>query len=251
MSRQDSEFEPTHVLVVTDEGDTDSEVAATNAAIDAVLEHADTVEVWLDEEQLASDRPKLTATLREAFNRIEDGHIRGRVDAVRFALSELLSDTSFHRFVSLERLEAGRDDQTILSYVPDHRTFEVDTDTATGLTSDIRGAIETEAAALLPAGPIVDWYSEGKHYELSPPYLCIDGEGCHRLTKIDSIELDDEERAITIEWSSRSGSVVSTVLSKLGPGRPTTFRFESHNRFEDVATAFRDLAAALDLPVRD
>jgi len=244
MSRQHSEFNPTHVLVVT--GDQEDEIRATNATIDAVLDHAHTVEIRISEDQLADDHPDLVASLRDAFARVTDEHFRGDVTDVRSSLSELLSTTSFHRFVSITRLDAFRDERRLLNYVPDHRTFEIDTSVSPGLEDAIRGSIETEPAVLLPAGTLADWYTDGQHYELSPPHLCLEGDGCHALTKISGVDLDDERREIRLEWQSGSETLVSTVLNKLGPEKPSRFRFDSVDQYEDVANAFKELGTELD-----
>ena len=244
MSRQDSAFDPTHVLVVT--GDQADEIRATNAAIDAVLDHADTVEVRVSEDQLADDHPALVASLREAFARVGDEHFRGDVADVRSSLSELLSMTSFHRFVSIPRLEAFRDGRRLLDYVPDHRTFAVDTSVSPGLDGAIRGSIETESAALLPAGTLADWDADGRHYELSPPHLCLEDDGCHALANIAGVELDDERCEIRLEWESGSETIISKFVSKLGPEKPSRFRFDSTDRYEAVASAFEKLGTELD-----
>ncbi|MBZ6496604.1 hypothetical protein [Natrinema longum] len=243
MTRQNSGFDPTHVLVVT--GDQAAEIRATNAAIDAILDHADTVDIWIEEAQLGDDHPALVASLRDAFARVSDDRFRGTVDDVRSSLSALLSDHSFHRFVSLRRLDAFRDGQRLLTYVPDHRTFEVKTTVSSGVEAAIRGSVETEAATLLPAGPLVDWDADGHHYELSPPHLCLE-EGCHALTNIAGVALDDDRREIRLEWETGSETVRSRLVGKLSPEKPTRFRFDSTDRYEDVASAFDELADDLE-----
>lgn len=245
MSRQDSEFDPTHVLVVTDSEDSE-EIRATNAAVDAVLDHADVVDIWINKAQLRDDHPSLVDSLENAFVQVDGDHFSGEVDAVRASLSELLSVSSFHRFISLERLEASRGDETLLYYVPDHRQFRIDASVSPGVDDAIRGAIEHEDAALLPAGSLSDWYDDGTHYELSPPHLCVDDKTCHDLTQISHIELDDDRHEIRIEWGGRSTGLVSNALSKVGPSKPSRFQFDSVNRYETVAAAFGRLRSELD-----
>ncbi|WP_226479112.1 hypothetical protein [Natrinema amylolyticum] len=249
MSRRNSAFDPTHVLVVT--GDQAAEIRATNAALDAVLDHADTVGIWIEEAQLDDDHPALVASLCDAFTRVNGerprpDHFTGTVDDVRSSLSELLSTTSFHRFVSLTRLDASRDGCRLFTYVPDHRTFEVDASVSPGLDAAIRASIETESAALLPAGTLADWDADGRHYELSPPHLCLEGDGCHALTNVSGVDLNDERREIRLEWETDSDSIVSKVITKLGPERPSRFRFDSADRYEDVASAFDELSTELE-----
>lgn len=245
----DSDIDPTHVLVITDD-ETVEEVSAANAAIDAALDHADTVDLWLDEEQLESDHPELYEQIRNAFDRMSDGHLRGAVagDSVRMSLSELLDDTSFHRFISLERLEASHNGDIFLSYVPDHRLFDVDASVQPDVEAAIRGAIETEQAALLPSEAFVDWYAEGRHYELSPTHLCVDDRECYDLTNIEAVHFDD--LTMQIEWTGGSGTI-SKILTSLGPDRPTTLQFEHQNRYEDVVHAFQRLGEQLGWSIED
>ncbi|AFO56223.1 MULTISPECIES: hypothetical protein [unclassified Natrinema] len=244
MSQQNSEFNPTHVLIVT--GDQAAGIRATNAAIDAALDHADTVDIWLSEDQLADDHPDLVASLRDAFARVNDERFRGDVDDVRHSLSELLSMTSFHRFVSLTRLDASRDGQRLLTYVPDHRTFKIDESVSPDLDTAIRSSIESESAALLPAGTLADWYADGQHYELSPPNLCLEGEGCHKLTNITSVDLDDERREIRLEWETGSDLTIAKIINKIGPTKPRQLQFDSAERYEAVARVFEALSTELD-----
>lgn len=244
MSRQHSEFEPTHVLVVTAD-DTAAEVTATNDAIRAALDHADAVDVWVDLDLLDEDHPSLGDSVREAFTPVGDGRFRGDVVDFEATFSELLGETTFHRFVTLERLAASRGGETFLSYVPDHRAFGIDSDVAPGLDGAVREAVENEDAALLPAGTLVDWYCDGTHYELSPPHLCVDGTVCHDLSRIVRVQLDDRRREIGIEWEHESTGLLSRVLERLGPSAPDRFTFDSEARYQAVAERFRELGAEL------
>lgn len=219
MSHRNSDFDPTHVLV-TDAENTTDEIHATNAAIDAVLDHADTVDLWIDEDLLGNDHPALVDKLHETFVRVQDEHFQGRSDDVRTILSEFLSETgtSIHRFVSLERLELTRNDACLLYHVPDHHRCVIDTSISSAVEPAVRHAIEPESAMLLPSRTLAEWYSDRTRYELSPPNFCIspsrrfiDIAGCYTLTDISRVHVDDERREIRIEWDEPSG-FASTAL---------------------------------------
>lgn len=254
----DSTFERTDVLVLASNADSAAEADATAAAVDAVLHHADTVAMRVDRRALAGDHPQVATAIEESFERVADGrtsgddaHFRGRVDAVRDALDALLECTSVHRFASLDRVDAFSDDCRVLHYVPDHGRFELDA-TAAGdggvLLDDLEAAVRCHPAGVLPRRTLADWYEDGQHYELEPPSLCVDGAACFDLGKLDGLALDAPNREIRLSWRGDDG-VVATLLGALGPTRPDRFRFDSPNRYEDVAKAFRDVAEALDLDV--
>ncbi|WP_241432451.1 hypothetical protein [Natrinema gari] len=154
--------------------------------------------------------------------------------------------TSFHRFVSLTRLDASRDGQRLLTYVPDHPTFKIDASVSPDLDIAIRSSIESESAALLPAGTLADWYADGQHYELSPPNLCLEGEGCNKLTNITSVDLDDERREIRLEWEIGSDLTIAKIINKIGPTKPRQLQFDSAERYEAVARVFEALSTELD-----
>lgn len=254
MPGPDSSFEPTHALVLAVD-DARSEAEATAAAVEVVLEHADSVEVRVDLPALADDHPRVAAAIEESFERVDDGrsngeqaHRRGRVDAVRAALDALLELTSVHRFASLERVDAFSDDRRVLHHVPDHGRFELDATAAAdrdALASDVSAAVADHPAGLLPARTLADWYDDGTRYELEPPSLRVDGDACFDLGALDGVAFDASNREIRPSWDDDDG-VVATLLGALGPARPERFRFDSANRYEGVAGAFRDVADALD-----
>jgi|GEM_PF-1135803 hypothetical protein len=252
MPAPDSSFDPTHVLVLAAD-DARSDAEATAAAVDAVLDHADTVELHLDHRALADDHPRVADALASTLEPVDgdDGHRRGRADAARDALGALLAISSFHRFVSLSRVDAFSDDRRVLHYVPDHGRLELDATAAaddTALVNDLDGAVTGHVAGLLPRRTLADWYEDGTRYELEPPSLCVDGDACFDLGALAGVAFDASNREIRLSWYDDTG-VVATLLGALGPTRPERFRFDPSNRYEDVAGAFRDVADALDLDV--
>jgi hypothetical protein len=245
MTARDRLFDPSHVLVVTTSGDSAAEAAATAAAVEAVLDRSDTVALRMDLAALASDHPDLADRIREATDS-EDNVLRAPVDRVRDALSAVLDLTDVHRFVALERLDAFRDGQPVLRYVPDHATFELDESAADGVADDVARAVVDEPAGLLPATVLADWYVDGTHYELAPPSLCVDGASCFDLDTLERITFDEHQFAITLQWR-RDGGVLAAVTDRLGPDSPDEFRFDSPNRYAAVAAAFETVADALDV----
>jgi len=245
MPGQDRPFEPTHVFVVTTSGDATAEATATAAAVSAVLDHADTVALRLDVDALATDHPDLAHRLRARTDRVDD-ELRARVDRVRGPLSDLLDVTDVHRFVTLERLDASRDGRQVLHYVPDHAIFEIDASAAKEVTDAVSCAVTDVPAGLLPVTVLADWYEDGTHYELDPPSLCVGDATCFDLAALERVAFDDDGRSICLTWE-REGGVLATAMELLGPSRPERLRFDSSNRYEDVAAAFETVADALDV----
>jgi hypothetical protein len=251
MTDQNRAFDPTHVLVLATSGDAGTEAEVTAAAVEAVLDRADVVSVRVDTDALASDFPTLARRLGDAAGSDDEDDVTCRsVDAIREPLSDLLAQSIVHRFVTLERLDAFRDGHRVLGYVPDHHRFELDAAADEGLVDAVATAIADRPAGLLPATVLADWYEDGTHYELEPPSLCVDGDTCFALRSIEGVAFDGDDHEIRLTWTSEGG-VAAAVLDFVGASRPERFRFDSPNRYEAVARAFRRLADALDLDVAD
>jgi hypothetical protein len=81
--------DPTHVLVSSTTDDAGVEADATTAAVAAVLDHADSVTLWVDTTLLSDDHPALARRLREATTSTGE-KLRAPVEDVREPLSDLL-----------------------------------------------------------------------------------------------------------------------------------------------------------------
>ncbi|WP_435348898.1 hypothetical protein [Haloarchaeobius sp. HRN-SO-5] len=250
MLDQDRTLDPTHVLVLATSGDAEVEARVTAAAVEAVLDRADAVSAHVDTAVLEADHPDIARRLRNACGSSEDDEFRAPVDAIRAPLSDLLAQSTFHRFVTLERIDAVRDGRPVLKYVPDHHVFELDASTDEGLVDAVATAVADEPGGLLPATVLADWSEDGTHYELEPPSLCVEWTTCFDLAFLERVEFDESNSEIRLIWTN-DGVVVATIRGLLGPARPGQFRFDSRNRYEAVAGAFREVADALDLHGRD
>ena len=250
-------FDPTLALVVATDADATVEARATADAVDAVLDHVDSVAVTVHLPMLAGEHPVVADDLRTAFASAEAASddagggartLRAPVHEVRDALASLLALTCVHRFVAVERLDAFRDDRRVLAYVPDHGQFCVDARAITdpdALRAGVEGALDAAPAGLLPARSLADWTDGGTRYVLEPPSLCVD-DACFDLGALERVRLDADDRVVELAWRVDDG-VVARALDALGPSRPHRFRFDSANRYADVAAAFRTVADALDV----
>ncbi|MFC6953253.1 hypothetical protein [Halorubellus litoreus] len=256
-ARDATAFDPTHALVVATDADATVEARATADAVDAVLDHADTVAVAVDRPMLADEHPAVADDLRTAFASTEATSdatgggarpLRAPVHEVRDALASLLALSCVHRFVAVERLDAFRDDRRVLAYVPDHGQFRVDAHATTdrdALRAAVDDALAAAPAGLLPARPLADWTAAGTRHVLEPPSLCVD-DACFDLGALERVHLDADDRVVELAWRVDDG-LVARALDALGPSRPDRFRFDSANRYADVAAAFRTVADALDV----
>lgn len=234
--------DPTHVLVTSTADDAGVEADATTAAVTAVLDYADSVTLWVDTALLSDDHPALAQRLTEATTSTGE-QLRAPVEGVRGPLSDLLSLRDFHRSVSLERLDAVRDGQQLLSYVPDHSQFRLDVEPAPGLERAVETALDGEPAGLLPATVLADWDEDDTHYRLEPPSLCVDN-ACFSLSLLARCEFFEEAREIRLSWAT-GGGILASVVEYVGPRRPTRLAFDSARRYDDAAEAFRTVAATL------
>ncbi len=252
MTREDQQFDPTHVLVLTTSDDSSTEASetktaieanATKTAVEAILDYADSLVLSIDVEALAGDHPEIAHQLKQKSNSIEEDILRASPEKIHSPLSDLLSLTSFHRFVTLERIDAFRNDKQILHYVPDHRRFEINAGVDDQLETAIKTAIENEPAGLLPATVLADWYENDTHYKLEPPSLCANN-ACFSLSQIDNIEFNKNAREIQISWST---GVMDSIIDLIRTSRPTHFQFNSSNRYDTIADALRDVAVELNI----
>lgn len=241
-ARDSATITPTHELTLVGSPDEQDEVRAYNAGIEAVLDYADAVDVWLDVDLIQSDHPEIARSIRSELEPADDDRYVGSPAAVREALSGLLPLTTIHRFVGLERLDARMNDRVFFRHVPDHHVWSLDASTTPDLVGHVRDAIGDETAVLLPAETIAEWQgTDGTRYELSPPSLCIDGTRCLGLGALVGIEIDDDRREIRLDWAE-SGGVLGRVVSFVVPDRPGKLQFESAEEFREVADAFEPLA---------
>jgi hypothetical protein len=234
--------DPTHVLVSSTTDDAGVEADATTAAVAAVLDHADSVTLWVDTTLLSDDHPALARRLREATTSTGE-KLRAPVEDVREPLSDLLSLRDFHRSVSLERLDAVRDGEQLLSYVPDHSQFRLDVEPVPELERAVGTALDGKPAGLLPATVLAAWDEDGTHYRLEPPSLCVDN-ACFSLSLLARCEFDEQRREIRLSWATGDG-ILASVIERIGPSRPTRLAFDSAGRYEDATEAFRTIAAPL------
>lgn len=258
--------DPTHVVVpgTGAEADAAAEARATAAAVDAVLDHADVLEVWVDLAAIASDHPAVANAFEGALERAiggDDGDapsasdgagpLRGRTEVARESLRELLALSSYHRFVSLERLDASVNGRRVMTYVPDHGQFRIDADASPdrdALLEDVRAALAGERAGLLPARTLATWRASGARYALEPPSLCVNDRTCFGLSKLEGVVLAPADRVVELEWATGDG-LASRLLDAVGASRPERFDLESQTDYEAVAAGLRTVADALDVPV--
>lgn len=257
-------FDPTHALLVaTDDGRT--EAAATAAAVDAVLEHADVVELHVDRAGIANEHPAVAATFADALDPVDgdDDHRRGRLDDadgddgaaredVHATLVAFLQSTCFHRFVSLERVDAFHGGRRLLHYVPDHGRFDLDVDAAAdddALAADVTTAVADHPGGLLPARTLAEWTEGATRYELAPPSLCVDERTCFGLERLEAVVLDASAREVHLSWDVGDG-LLASALDALGASRPTRLRFADEDQYAAVAAAFELVADALGVTAR-
>jgi len=258
--------DPTHVVVPATRGDAAAEARATAAAVDAVLDRADAVDLHVDLRAIAGDHPAVANALETAFEaadedparapdgpeeRSDSSAFRAPVAAVRDPLDDLLALSSYHRFVSLERLDASRDGRRVLTHVPDHGRFRIDANAAAdrdALLDDVRAALASEPAGLLPARTLATWQSSGARYALAPPSLCANDGTCFGLSKLEGVVLAPVDRVVELEWRVGDG-LATRILDAIGASRPERFALESREAYEPVAGGFRTVANALDVPV--
>jgi len=271
MAREPTDvFDPTHVLLVAS-GDGSTDAAATAAAVDAVLDHADAVALHLDRAAVEAEHPEVAAAFADALDPVDgdDGRLRGPLDGpegapaerdvagddfddVRDALVSFLELTSFHRFVSLERVDAFREDRRLLNYVPDHGRFDLDVDAAAdgnALVADVGSAVADHPAGLLPGRTLAAWTEGGTRYELAPPSLCVDDRTCFGLERLDAVALDPAAREVHLSWAVGDG-LLASALDALGASRPREFQFAAEDRYATVAAAFELVADGLGIPSR-
>ncbi|NHN49646.1 hypothetical protein G9464_18925 [Halostella sp. JP-L12] len=255
--RSDAKFDPTHVLLATEpaDGTAAAEVRRTNAALWPVLDRGDRVDLWLAARQLGDDHPDVRDEIAASFRRLDEGRFRGRLPACRDATESLLSLTSFHRFVSLERLEVRTPDGLLLRHVPDHGTFDLDETAAAGVARAIEADLDDVHAALWPARTLAEWWSDGRRYAVRPPQFCVEREDgkvgfCTDLSGIWGIAVDRDRRRIDLRWGESSDGLLGRIGDAIRPTPPSTFRFDDEGRFESAAAAFELVGEKLDAPVR-
>jgi len=236
-----------HVLVVDRTGDAGGEVGTHNAALSAILDRADAVDLWTDTELVADESPDVATSIPDAFDRIDEGRYRGALPDCRSTLDELLATEGVYRFVGFERLDVRVDDRLLARYVPDHATFRVDCTTVEGMDAELRRTLADADAAILPARTLAEWSRDGTRYELRPPSLRTD-RSCWGLTGITAVRLDDADRRIELEWAPPSG-VLQRAVDLLSPDSPASFAFDDAGAYRDAADAFVSVADRLEIPV--
>jgi len=236
-----------HALVVSRSVDTDAGVDVHNAALAAILDRADAVDLWADTELVADEYPGVAASIREAFDRIDEERYRAALSDCRSALDALLATEGVYRFVGLERLDARVDDRLIARYVPDHSKFRVDCTAVEGLDAELRRTLADAEAAILPTRTLAEWSCDGTRYELRPPSLCTD-RSCRSLSGITAVRLDDAERRIELEWAGPDG-VLQRAVDLLFPDVPGTFDFDDESAYRDAADALKVVAMRLEIPI--
>jgi len=237
----------THALVVARAVDTNSEIDIHNAALSAILDRADAVDLWADAELVADEYPEAAASLREAFDRIEENCYRGTLPDCRSTLDALLATEGVYRFVGLERLDAWADDRLLVRYVPDHSKFRVDCTAVEGMDAELRQTLADAEAGILPARTLAEWSRDGTRCELRPPMLCFDGS-CQDVGGITAVRLDDADRRIELEWAEPSG-VLQRAVDLLFPDSPRAFAFDDEATYRDAADAFGLVADRLEITV--
>jgi len=236
-----------HVLVVSGAVDTNDEIGVHNDVLSTILDRSDAVDLWADAELVADEYPEVAASIREAFDRIDEGRYRGALSDCRSALDALLATEGVYRFVGLERLDARIDDQLLARYVPDHSKFRIDCTAVEGLDAGLRRTLADAKAGILPARTLAEWSRDGTRYELRPPSLCFDG-CCQGLAGITAVRLDDADRRIELEWAEPNG-VLQRAVDLLFPDSPRTLAFDDVATYRDAADAVGLVADRLEITV--
>lgn len=236
-----------HALVTHRTADADAEISGHNAALSVILDRADAVDLWADVDLVADEYPDAAASIREAFDRVDENRYRGALPDCRSALDALLATEGVYRYVGLERLDVRIDDRLLARYVPDHSKFRVDCAAAEGLDAELRRTLADAEAAMLPARTLAEWTRDGTRYDLRPPSLCFDGS-CRGVAGIGAVRLDDADRRIELEWAGPSG-LLQRAVAVLFPDSPKTLTFDDESAYRDAADGFALVADRLEIPV--
>ncbi len=243
MNEAATDIDPTHALVLGDlEDSTRDELECVNAALRAALQHGTTVEIALDAEQFAEDYPARVADVDTEFERVDEGIYRGSLPQCTDALEGLLTVGTWHRFVALESVAVRRDGEVFLWYVPDHRTFELDANLAAEALDDVREVFEGRPAALVSTDAAAQWNDGDHYYSLEPPSLCVD-DRCFGLSRLAGVDVDPQNRRLSLSWQSDSSGVVSRFVTRITPSPPTTLSIPDDETFERVAGTLEQLTA--------
>jgi len=235
-----------HTLVVSRTVDSNAEIDIHNAVLAPLLDRADAVDLWADVDLVVDEYPGVAASIREAFDRIEDSRYRAALPDCRSALDALLATEGVYRYVGLERLDVRIDERLLARYVPDHSKFRVDCAAAEGLDAELRRTLADAEAGMLPARTLAEWSRDGTRYELRPPSLCFDGS-CRGVGGITAVRLDDADRRIELEWAGPSG-LLQRAVDLLFPDSPRTFEFDDESTYRDAADALALIADRLEIP---
>jgi len=234
-----AQYHPTHILVVgfPIEG-TPRHNQILGQVFEAAAPFASRIVVSVEVEWLNDESPSVIQSLDENFSKATDNDAttyesEPSAEALQ-TLQSLLEMSGGHRVFGVRKVELKCDDETCLRYVPEHENLTLDGQQLGELATTVQGAIADDPAVVLPKQSLVQWKYTGTRYSISPPSLC-EGNVCHDLSRLSSIESHAEEITIDLHWheSDRGaiGQAVGWVSSRIGISRPNTLHFESTQEF--------------------
>lgn len=281
MTPQNTEFEPTHVLLV--EGDrrpsdltSRERVDRTNAAFFASLDRADEVALRCNVEWCADEFPDIARQLVSSAVRAETDDesadefttLIGDGADFRAGIRFLLDRTSHHRSYMLDSIDLYQRGDMVVTFDPEHDRFELDGAAADPeFVSIVRTAVAETGARLIPGGVRAEWTSgDGRQIRLDPPYLDEENWIRIHLHHLKAVTVDDRRRHITFEWDEdhvgtrrpADDSPTDGLLGRLRqsifppPRSPPRESFvDSPDAYEDVASGLERVSKHLDFEIKD
>lgn len=246
-----SGIDPTHVLVLGDLDDPDRDaLVSCHVAVLAALDHATSVDVFLDADHIAGVSPGPLTGIGESFDLVTDGHYRGSLPEGAPLLAQLLDVESWQQMAGVEEIVLRRDDKPFLQYRPAARRVELDDSRTDGAAEDVRSEIDDYPAGLLRTEPIVQWRQDGHEYALTPPAVTVDDVDFD-LANLASVSFDRDRYRVYLAWDATSRGFLSRLAAQFRPSRPTTLAFDSDPAFERVAQEFETVADTLGVLADD
>ncbi|WP_136717457.1 hypothetical protein [Halorientalis salina] len=245
MATQVPHIEPTHVLVLggLDDPERDALVSCHTAVL-AALDHATSVDVYLDADHIAGVSLGSLADIGEAFDLVADGQYRGEIPEGAAHLAQLLDVRQFEEIAAVEGIVLRRADIPFLVYRPDDRLVELDASRTDDAVEDIQRETGDYPVGLFEATPIVQWRADGREYALDPPAVTVD-DAAFSLSNLASVTLDRERRRIHLAWDATERGFLSRLAARFRPSRPTTLAFEDDPAFERIAQEFESVGETL------
>lgn len=242
-------IDATHVLVLgaLDHPERDA-LRSCHTAVIAGLNHATSVDIFLDADQISavSLGPLAAVAESDAFELVTDGQYRGEMPECVGPLAELLDVTGFDDIGAIERLVLRSGDVPVLDYRPDERHVALDDAHTDGAAARIDDELEGLPAALLETKQLVRWRHGGHEYTITPPSVTVDGTE-FPLSNLAVVDVDRERQRISLAWDASEQGFLARLRSHFGPSRPTTMQFDDGAAFQRVAQELETVGDELDV----